>query len=299
MIPQPERCTTSSPEPHKVYHATRRMNHSQQTIVIEPAQGIKHYWRDLWTYRELFVFLAWRDIAVRYKQTVIGVAWSVIRPVLSMVVFTVIFGKLAKLPSGGVPYPILVFAAMLPWQFFASALTASSSSLVGNAPMISKIYFPRLVIPVSAIVVSFVDFLISFVILILLMVWYRFLPTGRMVTLPLFTALAIAAAMGAGLWLASLTVKYRDFRFIVPFIVQFGMYISPVGFSSSIVPARWRLLYSLNPMVGVIDGFRWAILGNTQLYWPGFILSVLLVMLLLASGLWYFRKTERTFADVI
>lgn len=275
------------------------MSYTEQELILEPGRGMKDYWRDLWSYRELFAFLAWRDITVRYKQTVIGVAWSVIRPVLSMIVFTVIFGKLAKLPSGGVPYPILVFSAMLPWQFFASALTQSSNSLVGNAQMISKIYFPRLAIPASAIVVSFVDFLISFVILILLMIWYRFAPSWNILILPLFLVLAVGAAMGAGLWLASLTVKYRDFRFIVPFIVQFGLYVSPVGFSSSIVPEEWRLLYSLNPMVGVIDGFRWAILGNTQLYWPGFVLSVLVVILLLASGLWYFRKTERTFADVI
>ena len=275
------------------------MNATEHELILEPGRGLKDYWRDLWAYRELFVFLAWRDITVRYKQTVIGVAWSVIRPVLSMIVFTVIFGKLAKLPSGGVPYPILVFSAMLPWQFFASALTQSSNSLVGNAQMISKIYFPRLAIPASAIVVSFVDFLISFVILILLMIWYRFAPSWNMLVLPLFMVLAIGAAMGAGLWLASLTVKYRDFRFIVPFIVQFGLYVSPVGFSSDIIPDQWRLLYSLNPMVGVIDGFRWAILGSTQLYWPGFVLSVLFVILLLASGLWYFRKTERTFADVI
>jgi lipopolysaccharide transport system permease protein len=272
----------------------------QEEIIIEPGKSLKHYWRDLWNYRELFYFLAWRDIAVRYKQTVIGVAWSLVRPFVTMVVFTLVFGKLAKLPSNGVPYPILVFAAMLPWQFFSNALTESSNSLVGNANMISKVYFPRLAIPTSAVVVSFVDFLLSFAMLVILMGWYRFVPSWRMLALPLLTILAFGAAMGAGLWFASLTVKYRDFRFIVPFVVQFGVYISPVGFSSSIVPAKWRLVYSLNPLVGVIDGFRWAIIGgDTELYLPGFMISIGLVVVLLASGIWYFRKTERTFADVI
>jgi lipopolysaccharide transport system permease protein len=268
-------------------------------LVIEPGQGFRHYWRDLWAYRELFFFLAWRDVAVRYKQTAIGVAWSVIRPVLTMVVFTVVFGGLAGLPSDGVPYPILVFSALLPWQFFATALSESSGSLIANQQMITKVYFPRLAIPTSAVVVSFVDFLISFVILLLMMLFYQFPPTPRMLTLPLFILLAWAAAMGGGLWFASLNVKYRDFRYIVPFVVQFGLYISPVGFTSDIVPEQWRFLYSLNPMVGVIDGFRWAILGNTELYLPGFVLSVVLTIVLLISGLRYFRHTERTFADVI
>jgi lipopolysaccharide transport system permease protein len=276
------------------------MHYTQEELILEPGQGIKHYWRDMWAYRELFFFLAWRDVAVRYKQTVIGIAWAIIRPVLVMIVFTVIFSKLAKLPSeGGVPYPILVYAAMLPWQLFASALAESSSSLIGNAQMISKIYFPRLAIPASTVVVSLVDFGIAFGILIVLMVWYQFAPGWEVLFLPLFLLLACAAALGAGLWMASLNVKYRDFRYIVPFIVQFGLYISPVGFSSSVVPEEWRLLYSLNPMVGVIDSFRWAILGNSELYWPSFSLSIGVAALLLASGLWYFRKTERTFADVI
>jgi lipopolysaccharide transport system permease protein len=269
-------------------------------LIIEAGRAEQQYWRDLWRYRELFYFLAWRDILVRYKQTAIGVAWALIRPFLTMVVFTVIFGKLAKLPSEGVPYPILVFAAMLPWQFFANSLSESSSSLIGNANLISKVYFPRLIVPTSAIVVSFVDFLISGIILLGLMAWYNFVPSWRILTLPLFVIIAFAASLGAGLWLASLNVQYRDFRYIVPFLVQFGLYVSPVGFSSSIVPPQWRFIYSLNPMVGVIDGFRWAILGGeSQLYLPGFLLSVGLVVLLLASGIWYFRKMERTFADVI
>ena len=273
---------------------------SQPELIIEAGRAEKQYWQDLWRYRELFYFLAWRDILVRYKQTAIGVVWALIRPFLTMVVFTVVFGQLAKLPSEGAPYPILVFSAMLPWQFFSNSLSECSNSLISNANLLSKVYFPRLVVPTSAVVVSFVDFMISGIILLALMAWYNFVPSWRILTLPFFIAVAFAASMGAGLWLASLNVQYRDFRFIVPFIVQFGLYISPVGFSSSIVPEKWRFIYSLNPMVGVIDGFRWAILGgNSQLYLPGFLLSMALVFLLLVSGIWYFRKMERTFADVI
>lgn len=276
------------------------MHTKPQTLVIEAGRTERHYWRDLWRYRELFYFLAWRDILVRYKQTVIGLAWALIRPFLTMVVFVFVFSKLAKLPSDDVPYPILVFAALLPWQFFANAFTEAGNSLIGNSNMISKVYFPRLVVPISAVIVSFMDFLISGVILVGLMIWYGFAPDWRIFSLPLFILIAFAAAMGAGLWMAALNVKYRDFRYIIPFVVQFGLYISPVGFSSAIVPEKWRLLYSLNPMVGVIDGFRWAILGgNTQLYWPGFLLSIALVLVMLATGVIYFRKTEKTFADVI
>ncbi len=272
----------------------------QQELIIEVGRAEKQYWQDLWRYRELFYFLAWRDILVRYKQTAIGIVWALIRPFLTMVVFTIVFGRLANLPSEGAPYPILVFSAMLPWQFFANSLSECSNSLISNANLLSKVYFPRLVVPTSAVVVSFVDFMISGIILLALMAWYNFVPSWRILTLPLFIAVAFAASMGAGLWLASLNVQYRDFRFIVPFIVQFGLYISPVGFSSTVVPLQWRFLYSLNPMVGVIDGFRWAILGGkSQLYLPGFILSMALVALLLASGIWYFRKMERMFADVI
>lgn len=272
----------------------------QSELVIEAGRIERHYWQDLWRYRELFYFLAWRDILVRYKQTVIGMAWALIRPFLTMIVFTIVFGRLAKLPSEGVPYPILVFAAMLPWQFFANALSECSNSLISNANLISKVYFPRLIVPASAVVVSFVDFMISGMILLGLMAWYNFVPSWRILTLPMFIGIAGAAAMGVGLWMAALNVQYRDFRYIVPFLVQFGLYISPVGFSSSIVPQQWRLVYALNPMVGVIDGFRWAILGNhSQIYLPGFTLSVALVGLFLVSGIWYFRKTERKFADVI
>jgi lipopolysaccharide transport system permease protein len=290
---------------HLAKHSPRiefqNMNPTQPTLTIEAGRTARHYWHDLWRYRELFFFLAWRDILVRYKQTVIGILWALGRPLLTMLVFTLVFSKLAKLPSEGTtPYPILVFAALLPWQFFANAFSGAGESLVGNAGMISKVYFPRLIVPASSVIVSFVDFLISALILVGLMLWYGFAPGLRILTLPVFIFAAFAAAMGAGLWIAALNVKYRDFRIIVPFVVQFGLYISPVGFSSSIVPDKWRLLYSLNPMVGVIDGFRWAILGgNTPLYWPGFLLSLLLVMLILVAGIYYFRRTEKSFADVI
>lgn len=276
------------------------MHLSSNRLVIEAGRSERQYWRDLWRYRELFYFLAWRDILVRYKQTAIGMAWALIRPFLTMIVFSVVFGQLAKLPSEGVPYPILVFAAMLPWQFFANSLSECSNSLITNANLISKVYFPRLVVPASAIMVSFVDFMVSGIILLGLMAWYSFVPSWRILALPLFILIAFAAALGAGLWLAALSVKYRDFRYVVPFIVQFGLYVSPVGFSSRVVPTEWRWLYSLNPMVGVIDGFRWAILGGEfEIYWTGFWLSTGLVMLLLVSGVRYFRAYERTFADVI
>ena len=272
----------------------------QHRLIIEAGRSENQYWKDIWRYRELFYFLAWRDILVRYKQTAIGIAWALIRPFLTMIVFTVVFGNIAQLPSEGVPYPILVFAAMLPWQFFANALNECSNSLLSNSNLISKVYFPRLIVPASAVIVSFVDFLISGAIMLALMAWYNFVPDWRILTLPLFIIVAFAAAMGGGLWFAALNVQYRDFRYIVPFIVQFGLYVSPVGFSSTVVPEKWRFLYSLNPMVGVIDGFRWAILGgDTKLYWSGFVLSIALVTSLVVSGIWYFRKMERTFADVI
>ena len=269
-------------------------------LILEPGRAERHYWRDLWRYRELFYFLAWRDLLVRYKQTVIGVAWALLRPFLTMVVFTVVFGKIAGLPSGGVPYPILVFAGMLPWQFFSNALSESSGSLVSNANLISKVYFPRLIVPAGAVIVGFVDFLISFVIMAALMVWYGFLPGIQILTLPLWILLAFLAAIGPGLFITALNVKYRDFRYVIPFVVQFGLYVSPVGFRSDVVPEQWRLLYSLNPMVGVIDGFRWAICGGEfAIYWPGFAASLAITVFFLWFGVRYFRKTEKTFADVI
>lgn len=272
----------------------------KNTTIIQAGKYDRQYLIDLWKYRELFYFLSWRDILVRYKQTVIGVAWSIIRPILTMIVFTIIFGKIAKLPSGNVPYPILVFVALLPWQFFANALQSSSSSLVGNAGMISKVYFPRMIVPASSIIVAFIDFLISFIILIILMFWYRFVPDWKVVTIPLFLILAILLALGAGFLISSLNVKYRDFQYIVPFIVQLGLYISPVGFSSDIIPQKWKIIYSLNPMVGIIDGFRWAFFGTHSSYFLlSIIFSIVIIILILFIGIWYFRKTERTFADRI
>lgn len=272
----------------------------QPELLIKPGMGTIHYWKDIWRYRELFFFLAWRDILVRYKQTAIGIAWSVIRPLATMLVFTIVFGTLAKLPSNGVPYPIMVFAAMLPWQFFANSLSESSNSLIDNANLLTKVYFPRLIVPAGSVIVGLVDFFISLVILFGIMAWYRFIPDIRMLLLPIFLVLAFLASFGAGLWLSALNVKYRDFRYVVPFLVQFGLYISPVGFSSSIVPEKWRLLYFLNPMVGVIDGFRWAILGDAfPVYWPGLALSASLTLLMFIGGLFYFRNMERSFADVI
>jgi lipopolysaccharide transport system permease protein len=271
-----------------------------QEFIIEAGRTERQYWRDLWRYRELFFFLAWRDFLVRYKQTVVGVAWSLIRPLLTMLVLTAIFGGLGKMPSGGVAYPLLVFCGMLPWQFFSTALTESGNSLVTNANLISKVYFPRLTVPASSVITSFVDFLISGVFLLGLMAWYKFVPPANVVFLPLFIVAAFAASFGIGLWIAALMVKYRDFRVIVPFLVQFGLYVSPVGFISAIVPDRWRLLYSINPMAGVIDGFRWCLLGGEhRLNLPALAASVLVATLLMLTGIRYFRKTERQFADVI
>lgn len=273
---------------------------SSNKLIIKAGKTEERYWKDIWQYRELFYFLSWRDILVRYKQTVIGIAWSVIRPLLTMIVLTIVFGKLAKLPSNGVPYPILVFSAMLPWQFFSNALSTASGSIVVNANLISKIYFPRLIIPASSVVTSSIDFLISGIILAIFMIWYQFVPQWNLLCLPIFIIMACAAVMGISLWITALNVKYRDFFHIIPFIVQFGLYISPVGFVSSIVPDKWRLLYSINPMVGVIDGFRWALLGgNNAIYWPGFLLSAAVIGILFVTGIMYFRKTEKTFADII
>jgi lipopolysaccharide transport system permease protein len=272
-----------------------------EVIVLEAGRQERHYWRDLWRYRELFEVLAWRDLSVRYKQTAVGVLWAVIRPLLAMLVFAVVFGRLAKLPSdGGAPYPLMVFVGMLPWTLFATGLAEASNSLINNSHLISKVYFPRLIIPIATVGVSFVDFLIGFVILILLMSWYWFLPSWRMLFLPVFVVFALLTSIGPSLWIAALNVKYRDFRYIMPFIVQFGVYLSPVGFSSSIVPERWRLLYAVNPMVGAIDGFRWCILGGqTPLYLPGLAVGLVVAAFFMWLGIRQFRKFEKTFADLI
>jgi lipopolysaccharide transport system permease protein len=270
-------------------------------IVIEAGRQERHYWLDLWRYRELFRVLAWRDLAVRYKQTVIGVLWALIRPLLTMVVFTVIFGRIAKLPTdGSAPYALMVFAGILPWSFFSSGLSEVSNSLVNNERLISKVYFPRLIVPIATLVVSFVDFLISFCILFLLMVWFGFMPDWRIFLLPVFVLLAFCSSLGPALWITALNVKYRDFRYVIPFLVQFGLYVSPVGFSSSVIPGQWRLLYSLNPIVGVIDGFRWCILrGQGEIYLPGMIAGLAVTAFFLWFGISQFRKSERSFADLI
>src|SRR5438270_8520037 len=256
-----------------------------EVIIIEPGRQERNYWRDLWRYRELFYVLAWRDLAVRYKQTVIGVAWAVIRPFLTMVVFTIIFGRIAKLPSdGGAPYPLMVFAGMLPWTFFATGISEASNSLISNANLITKVYFPRLIMPTATIVVALADFLVTFAMFVAMMASYRFAPGWEMLLLPVFVVLACVTSIGPALWITSLNVKYRDFRYVIPFIVQFGLYVSPVGFSSGIIPPEWRLVYSLNPMVGVIDGFRWCLLGGeAQLYVPGLIAGLAVA----AGFLWF------------
>lgn len=270
-------------------------------IILEPGRTEQNYWTDLWRYRELFQVLAWRNVAVRYKQTVIGITWAVIRPLLTMAIFTVLFGRIAGLPSDGhAPYALMVLAGMLPWSFFASALSDSANSLVSEAQLVSKVYFPRLIVPGASVVAAAVDFAVSCGIIVAMMVWYRFPPTWHLLALPVFVLMLVLAALGPGLWLTALNVTYRDFRHVIPFVVQFGLYVSPVGFSSSVVPGRWRLVYSLNPMVGIIDGFRWCILGaQAPVYWPAFALSPVVVGLLLWRGVRRFRRMERAFADVI
>ena len=274
--------------------------------VIRPKHGLVAIdFDELWRYRELFLFLAWRDILIRYKQTAVGIAWAVVQPILTMIVFTVVFGRIANLPSNDAPYAIMTFAALLPWQFFANAMSFSSNSLVASANMIRKVYFPRLIIPASSTVSGALDFAISFVILVVMMIGYRvagydigFRP--HLLLLPFFFLLCLMAAFGVGLWLSALNVKYRDVKYVVPFLVRMGLYASPVGFMSSVIPEKWRFWYSLNPMVGVIDGFRWAVLGpKFEPYWPGFWASTAVVVVVLVTGAYFFRATEKTFADII
>jgi lipopolysaccharide transport system permease protein len=274
---------------------------SEHLLVIEAGKTEKQYWRDLWRYRELFYILAWRDVAVRYKQTVIGVAWALVRPFLTMVIFTVIFGRVAGLASEGTaPYALVVLCGMLPWTLFSTSLGEASNSLVANANLISKVYFPRLIVPTATVITAFVDFLISLALLVVVMIYYQFMPSWQVVLLPVFVVLALLASLGPGLYLTALNVKYRDFRYIIPFIVQFGLYVSPVGFTSSRIPADWRLWYSLNPIVGVIDGFRWSLLGGkSEFYWPGFAISLGVIALFLWLGIRKFRSMERSFADII
>jgi lipopolysaccharide transport system permease protein len=268
-------------------------------IVIGRGSAAKNYWKDLWRYRELFYILSWRDIKVRYKQTAIGAAWSIIRPLLTTIVFYFVFSRIAKLPNpGGAPYILMIFAGMLPWQFFSNALSESSNSLIGNANLITKVYFPRMIIPASSVITSLVDFGITFVLMLLMMAWYGFAPGWQIVLLPVFILLAFICAFGVGLFLTALNVKYRDFRYIIPFIIQFGLYITPVGFSSALISEKWRVWYALNPMVGVIDGFRYCLLGD-PMHWQSFLNSILISVLFLILGIYYFRKMEKTFADNI
>ncbi|WP_395750188.1 ABC transporter permease [Prosthecobacter sp.] len=274
-----------------------------EELVIEAGRSEAHYWRDLWRFRELFGILAWRDTLVRYKQTAIGVAWAVLRPLLTILIGTGIFGSLARLPDDGVPYAVMVCAGTLPWFFFSSALSESANSLVGNASLISKIYFPRLLLPMSAVVVAFVDFAVSLVILAALMIWYGVAPTWRLLTLPLLTLLAFVSAMGPGLLFTALNVKYRDFRYVIPFVVQFGLFVSPVFYSTTAIAERYgdwgRLLIALNPVVGIIDGFRWAICGTTDLHWQSFLFSIAVSLIFLLISIVCFRRMEKSFADVI
>jgi lipopolysaccharide transport system permease protein len=275
------------------------MNNDEQ-ILIDSNSIRNHYWSELWRYRDLLFFLSWRDILVRYKQTVIGIAWAIIRPIITMVIFTIVFGYIAKLPSNGTEYSVMVFAAMLPWYFFSSALSEASNSLVANGNMISKIYFPRLIIPASTIAVSLIDLLISLLIMFCLMLWFHITPTIRIIALPFFLLLTIATVFGFGLWFAALNVKYRDFRYVIPFVTQIGLYISPVGFSSTAIPDQWRYLYYANPMTSIIDGFRWSLLGGDfDLYLPGLLISILVILIGLLCGIYFFRRTENTFADMI
>jgi lipopolysaccharide transport system permease protein len=268
-------------------------------LILEAGRSSRHYWGDLWRYRELLGFLAWRDIKVRYKQTVLGVLWALIQPAVTLAVFSFIFGKLAGMPSGSVPYPLMVLAGLLPWQLFSAAFSNASGSLVSNTHLISKVYFPRLIVPLSSVAVALIDFCIVLVLLAALCLWWQFVPDWRIIFLPLFVVLTLVTAIGTGLWLTALTVKYRDFRFVVPFLLQVGLFLSPVGFSTTNLPT-WRQLYSLNPMVGAIDGFRWCILrGEPALDPLNLGISVVMSALLLFTGLWYFRRMERGFADII
>ena len=273
----------------------------REELIIEPGKTEKNYWRDLWVYRELFYILSWRDVKVRYKQTVIGAFWSIIRPLLTMIIFTVIFSNVAKIPAGvNAPYAIMVYAAMLPWTFFSTSLSEASNSLIANNNLISKVYFPRLIVPTASVITSLVDFLIAFVLIIALYLWFGYYPGWQILLLPVFLLFAFVASIGAGLYLTALNVKYRDFRYIVPFIVQFGLYISPVGFNSTMVPEKWRLLFALNPIVGVIDGFRWCLLrGDQVIHWDTMAISFSVSLLLLWMGIRKFRKMEKTFADLI
>jgi len=269
-------------------------------ITIRPSRGwFNLKLRDLWEYRELLYFLVWRDVKVRYKQTVLGAAWAIVQPFFTMIVFTVFFGRLAKVPSDGIPYPIFAYAALLPWQLFAHSLSESSNSLVANQQLITKVYFPRLVIPISAVIAGLVDFGIAFVVLLGMMLYYGIFPTVAVLTFPFFVCFALVTALAVGLWLSALNVEYRDVRYTIPFLTQFWLFATPIAYPSSLIPGQWRILYGLNPMAGVVEGFRWALLGKSGGFGPMVIVSLLAVIVLLAGGLIYFRRMEKTFADIV
>ncbi len=269
-----------------------------QTLIIEAGRKQTIFLRDLWNYRELFFFLAWRDLIVRYKQTIIGFLWAILRPFMTMVILTIVFNSIANISSGAIPYPVLVYTAVLPWTLFAESFSDSSNSLINNTNLLTKIYFPRIIIPMSTIIVNLVDFCISFGIFVGVMIWFQFVPLFTILMVPLLILLTIIIAFGLGLLISALNVKFRDFRYIVPFIIQFGLYISPVGYNSTIIPPDWRLLFSINPVVGIIDCFRWAILGY-EFYLPSLLFSIVIGVVMFFIGLWYFGKTERYFADII
>jgi lipopolysaccharide transport system permease protein len=301
MSTAPDTYAESAPGPAPPPKPSARPGPAERVLVLEPGRAERNYWSDLWAYRELFAILAWRDLAVRYKQTVIGVAWAVIRPALTVLIFTVVFGRIAKLPSEGqAPYPLMVFAGMMPWTLFSSILSDGSASLVGNANLIGKVYFPRLIVPSAVIVVALVDYAVTLVLFFLMMAWFRFMPDWRLLFLPVFTVLAVLASLGPALWLTALNVKYRDFRYLIPFVLQFGLYVSPVGFATKVIPPGWRLLYDLNPVVGVINGFRWCLLaGQAELDPLGMTACLVVTAGFLWLGISYFRRTERTFADLL
>jgi lipopolysaccharide transport system permease protein len=285
---------------HYRIHVTAAIMSSSQEIIIEPRRAVRHYWRDLWQYRELFYFMAWRDVLIRYKNLSIGFAWALLRPFLTMLILTLVFNRFAGLPSQGIPYPVLVYSALLPWLFFAQAFADAGNSLVNKESIINKIYFPRMIVPTSAVVVSFVDFLAALSVLVLLLAWYRYLPGWQIAALPLFMLMAFVLALGAGLWISALSVQYRDFRYIIPFSVQIGLYLSPVGYDSSLVPLEWRSWYALNPLVGIIEGFRWSVSGRLMPHLLHDISLSLAVMLVLSvSGILYFRRIERSLSELL
>ena len=279
------------------HHTPGRSSYGETLIV--PGGVASDYWRELWRHRELLQMLTWRDLSIRYKQTVMGVGWALVRPLVTMVILTTIFGRLAKLPSEGAPYALMVLAGLLPWTFFASALSDASNSLIANAGLITKVYFPRMLVPASTVLAAVADFVVALLLLGVVMAWYQVPPTWRMLSLPVFGALAFCAALGPGLWLTAMSVKFRDFKYVIPFVLQIALYVSPIGFSSSLVPDRWRAVFALNPLVGLVDGFRWSIGVSRDLYWTGLAISTAVIVLSCWLGIRKFRRTEALIADLV